>query len=121
MTSSAATPMDFCTEGGKQLNCWSCWPWFSSLNFIFIYRGLSKGIETILQVGDAVDGHLRPVCVLVRVMTLDGDKVVAGLGAMWNPNPEELVEASRLGSKRRADLLQSCLSASASSSTTPAT
>jgi NSS family neurotransmitter:Na+ symporter len=32
------------------------------------------------------------VCVLVRVLTLDRDKVVTGLGAMWNPNAEYLAK-----------------------------
>jgi NSS family neurotransmitter:Na+ symporter len=60
-----------------------------SLNFIFIYRGLSKGIETFCKWAMPIMA-VCALCVLVRVMTLDSDKVVAGLGAMWNPNPEFL-------------------------------
>jgi SNF family Na+-dependent transporter len=60
-----------------------------SLNFIFIYRGLSKGIETFCKWAMPLMA-VCALCVLVRVMTLDSDKVVAGLGAMWNPNPEYL-------------------------------
>jgi SNF family Na+-dependent transporter len=32
------------------------------------------------------------LCVLVRVLTLDREKVVAGLGTMWNPNTEYLAK-----------------------------
>jgi NSS family neurotransmitter:Na+ symporter len=60
-----------------------------ALNFIFIYRGLSKGIETFCKWAMPLMA-VCALCVLVRVMTLDSDKVVAGLGAMWNPNPEFL-------------------------------
>jgi SNF family Na+-dependent transporter len=59
------------------------------LNFVFIYRGLSKGIETFCKFAMPVMA-LCALCVLVRVLTLDRDKVVAGLGSMWNPNPEFL-------------------------------
>lgn len=60
-----------------------------SLNFYFIYRGLSKGIETFCKWAMPLMA-LCAMCVLVRVLTLDGDKVVAGLGSMWNPNAEFL-------------------------------
>ncbi len=59
------------------------------LNFIFIYRGLAKGIESFCKVAMPVMA-ICALCVLVRVLTLDGEKVVAGLGSMWNPNPDEL-------------------------------
>jgi len=59
------------------------------INFIFIYRGLAKGIESFCKVAMPIMA-ICALCVLVRVLTLDGDKVVAGLGSMWNPNPDEL-------------------------------
>jgi NSS family neurotransmitter:Na+ symporter len=59
------------------------------LNFIFIYRGIAKGIESFCKVAMPVMAACA-LCVLVRVLTLDGDKVIAGLGSMWNPNPEYL-------------------------------
>jgi neurotransmitter:Na+ symporter, NSS family len=61
------------------------------LNFILIYRGISKGIETFCRFAMPVMA-LCALCVLVRVLTLDGDKVVAGLGSMWNPRAKELWE-----------------------------
>jgi NSS family neurotransmitter:Na+ symporter len=60
-----------------------------ALNFIFIYRGLSKGIEAFCKWAMPLMA-LCALCVLIRVLTLDAEKVVAGLGSMWNPNPEFL-------------------------------
>jgi NSS family neurotransmitter:Na+ symporter len=66
------------------------------LNFVLIYRGLSKGIESFCTKAMP----LMAICaaiVLVRVLTLgtpDPSKpdqnVLNGLGAMWNPNSEYL-------------------------------
>lgn len=56
------------------------------INFIIIYRGLSKGIEKFCIYAMP----LLIVCalvVLVRVLTLDG--INAGLGFMWNPRTEK--------------------------------
>ena len=61
------------------------------LNFTLIYRGVTKGIESFCKIAMPVM-VLCALCVLVRVLTLGTDKVVAGLGAMWNPNPELLMD-----------------------------
>jgi len=58
-------------------------------NFILIYRGVSKGIESFCKIAMPVM-VLCALCVLVRVLTLGTDRVVEGLGAMWNPTPEYL-------------------------------
>ncbi|TGJ98547.1 symporter [Leptospira langatensis] len=60
------------------------------MNFILVYRGLSKGIEVFAKI--AVP--LMLVCssvVLVRVLTLDG--IESGLAKMWNPDWSSLGEA----------------------------
>jgi SNF family Na+-dependent transporter len=62
-----------------------------ALNFACIYRGVSKGIESFCKVAMP----LMAVCalfVLARVLTLGTDRVIAGLGAMWNPNAEYLMK-----------------------------
>ena len=59
------------------------------LNFILIYRGISKGIESFCKIAMPIM-VLCALCVLARVLTLDSEKLVAGLGAMWNPDPERL-------------------------------
>ena len=61
------------------------------LNFILIYRGVSKGIETFCKFAIPMM-VVCAVCVLVRVLTLDED-VAAGLGFMWNPQTEALFKA----------------------------
>jgi SNF family Na+-dependent transporter len=61
------------------------------LNFVFIYRGVAKGIESFCKWAMPVMAACA-LCVLVRVLTLDSDKVVAGLGSMWNPNAEHLMK-----------------------------
>lgn len=61
------------------------------LNFFFIYRGITKGIETVCKY--AMPALIAiAVVILVRVLTLgtpDAAKpdqnVMAGLGFMWNP------------------------------------
>jgi SNF family Na+-dependent transporter len=66
------------------------------LNFVLIYRGLSKGIEKFCTYAMP----LMAVCaliVLVRVLTLGTpnpeapeQNVINGLGSMWNPNSDYL-------------------------------
>jgi len=55
------------------------------LNFVLIYRGLSRGIERFCLVAMPAL-ILCALLVLVRVLTLDG--VLDGLGFMWNPRTE---------------------------------
>jgi NSS family neurotransmitter:Na+ symporter len=69
------------------------------LNFVLIYRGVSKGIEKFCNVAMPLMA-ICALCVLVRVLTLgtpDPAKpelsVWNGLGSMWNPNPEYLWKA----------------------------
>jgi len=61
------------------------------INFILIYRGVAKGIETFCKVAIPLM-VVCALCVLVRVLTLPSDQVVAGLGFMWNPQPEKLAD-----------------------------
>ena len=63
------------------------------LNFAFIYRGVAKGIETFCKVAMPLMAACA-LCVLVRVLTLGTDRVIAGLGAMWNPNADFLMKPS---------------------------
>ncbi|MCA9230187.1 MAG: sodium-dependent transporter [Planctomycetales bacterium] len=60
-----------------------------ALNFVLIYRGVTKGIESFCKVAMPLM-VVCALCVLARVLTLGTDKVVEGLGAMWNPDPEYL-------------------------------
>lgn len=66
------------------------------LNFILIYRGISKGIEKFCNVAMPLMA-ICAICVLIRVLTLGTpdpahpeNNLVNGLGSMWNPNPEFL-------------------------------
>lgn len=66
------------------------------LNFILIYRGISKGIEEFCKWAMPIMA-LCAICVLVRVLTLPPphpeapeQNVMNGLGFMWNPNWEAL-------------------------------
>lgn len=61
------------------------------LNFILIYRGVAKGIETFCKFAIPLM-VVCALCVLLRVLTLPSEKVVAGLGFMWNPQPEALLD-----------------------------
>lgn len=61
------------------------------LNFILIYRGVSKGIETFCQFAIPLM-IVCAICVLIRVLTLPSDKVLEGLGFMWNPDPKALAD-----------------------------
>jgi neurotransmitter:Na+ symporter, NSS family len=62
------------------------------LNIWFVYRGLSKGIETVCKYAMPVMAVLG-VVILVRVLTLhgpEGQTVNDGLGYLWNPHFEKL-------------------------------
>lgn len=64
-------------------------------NVWFVYRGLSKGIETVCKYAMPVMAVLG-IVILIRVLTLSapagttGQSVVDGLGYLWNPNFEKL-------------------------------
>jgi len=65
-------------------------------NFVLIYRGVSRGIETFCTIAMPLMVLLALV-VLARVLTLGtpdpakpDQSVVGGLGFMWNPRPEML-------------------------------
>ncbi len=60
------------------------------VNFILIYRGIASGIETFCKIAIPLI-VVCALCVLVRVLTLPSEKVIAGLGFMWNPQPEALL------------------------------
>jgi SNF family Na+-dependent transporter len=62
-----------------------------ALNFACIYRGVAKGIEDFCKIAMPLMA-VCALCVLVRVLTLDREKVIAGLGSMWNPNSELLMK-----------------------------
>jgi SNF family Na+-dependent transporter len=77
---------------GGGLLPWVVVPVFA-MNFLLIYRGVSKGIESFCKVAMPV----MAVCaliLLVRVMTLpphdSGRTVEQGLGYMWNPDFSKL-------------------------------
>ncbi len=60
-----------------------------AVNFIIIYRGVTKGIEVFCKVAMP----LLILCasiILIRVLTLDG--ISSGLGFMWNPHWESLAD-----------------------------
>lgn len=66
------------------------------LNFILVYRGVSKGIEAFCKWAIPVMA-ISAVCVLTRVLTLGTpdpsrpeQSVLGGLGFMWNPDFEAL-------------------------------
>ncbi len=66
------------------------------MNYALVYRGLSGGIEKFCNIAIPVMA-LCAMCVLVRVMTLPANPsapeqtVTNGLGFMWNPQPEKLL------------------------------
>ena len=69
------------------------------INFFFIYRGVSKGIETFCKIAIPLLLIIALV-ILVRVLTLgvpDPEhperSLINGLGYMWNPDKVYLVEA----------------------------
>lgn len=62
------------------------------MNFILIYRGVSKGIEILCKFAMPLMALLA-IVVLARVLTLpptDGRSIIDALGFMWNPHPEKL-------------------------------
>jgi SNF family Na+-dependent transporter len=66
------------------------------LNFVLIYRGVSKGIETFCKFAMPIMA-ICAICVLIRVFTLGTpnpeipeQNLVNGLGFMWNPDFEKL-------------------------------
>jgi SNF family Na+-dependent transporter len=66
------------------------------LNFVMIYRGVSKGIETFCKYAMPLMA-ICALCVLARVLTLGApvpsqpeQNLINGLGFMWNPNWEAL-------------------------------
>jgi len=70
------------------------WFWLATfaVNLVFVYRGLSKGIERFCSLAMPLMA-LAAVVVLVRVLTLGTPdpehpdrNVLAGLGHMWNPD-----------------------------------
>jgi len=76
--------------------------WFIALvfllNFALIYRGVSKGIETLCKYAMPLMA-LFALCVLVRVLTLGtpdpahpDQSVLGGLGFMWNPDFAKLAD-----------------------------
>lgn len=76
-------------------------PWLlivGGLNLVLIYRGLSKGIQKVCEIGMPVLVVLSLV-VLVRVLTLGtpdpakpDQNVSTGLGYMWNPGKTLVVD-----------------------------
>ena len=64
-------------------------------NFILIYRGINRGIETFCKFAMPLM-VVCAVCVLIRVLTLEAPEgkpdqsVLGGLGFMWNPDVEKL-------------------------------
>jgi neurotransmitter:Na+ symporter, NSS family len=77
--------------GGGQSNLMWLLLFTFVINFILIYRGINKGIESFCKIAMPVMA-LCALCVLLRVLTLGTDQVIAGLGSMWNPNAELLWE-----------------------------
>ncbi|HEY9510923.1 MAG TPA: sodium-dependent transporter [Verrucomicrobiae bacterium] len=72
-----------------------------ALNFVIIYRGISKGIETFCKWGMPAL-ILLALIVLVRVLTLGTPDVskpdqslINGLGHMWNPGVDVLQQLKR--------------------------
>jgi len=66
------------------------------LNFVLIYRGVSKGIERLCRVAMPLMAVLA-IIVLIRVLTLGApnpskpdQSVLTALGFMWNPDPKDL-------------------------------
>jgi len=78
-----------------------------SINFILIFRGLTKGIEAFCKIAMPVL-IFAAVIILVRVLTLGAPNpehpernVNAGLGFMWNPNIPLTYDWSKTGSEAR--------------------
>jgi len=90
LAGSSANGSIFTSESGLFLFLLGC----ITINFIIIFRGLSKGIEMVSRI--AIPAlFISAVIVLIRVLTLgtpDPDfperNVSNGLGFMWNLDPE---------------------------------
>ncbi len=69
------------------------------INFYFIYRGVTKGIEKLNKIALPIM-FVIGITLLIRVMTLDphpdhpGQNFLNGLGFMWNPDFSILKDAS---------------------------
>jgi NSS family neurotransmitter:Na+ symporter len=69
------------------------------LNFFFIYRGITKGIETVCKI--AMPALIAiAIIILIRVLTLGtpdvtkpDQNVINGLGFMWNPSSVAVLDA----------------------------
>ena len=79
--------------GGKIHISVVLWVFTFAVNFLVIFRGLSRGIERFCMIAMPVMG-VCALIVLVRVLTLGTPNaafpernVVNGLGFMWNPKP----------------------------------
>ncbi len=63
------------------------------VNFVIIYRGVSRGIESFCKVAMPLLVGCA-VIILIRVLTLDnvvdGRTIESGIGFMWNPDWEKL-------------------------------
>src|SRR5437762_6732306 len=77
------------------------------VNFVVIYRGLSKGIEDFCKWALPIMA-LCAILVLVRVLTLgtpDPEKpdqnLLSGLGFMWNPKWDKLLDFKTRSEERR--------------------
>jgi neurotransmitter:Na+ symporter, NSS family len=94
-----------------------------AINIWLVFRGLSKGIEKFVPLGDAAHGHLRghrpdPRAHPRHARPVDPDQnVINGLGYMWNPTSRALA-TRRPGWPRRGRSSSASRSGSASSSTT---
>jgi SNF family Na+-dependent transporter len=85
----------FIYEGGNSRLVWIL-VFVFVVNFICIYRGISRGIESFCKVAMPLMA-ICALCVLVRVLTLGtpdpakpDQNVIGGLASMWNPDPEYL-------------------------------
>ncbi|EOQ88226.1 sodium:neurotransmitter symporter family protein [Leptospira yanagawae serovar Saopaulo str. Sao Paulo = ATCC 700523] len=58
-------------------------------NFLLVYRGLSKGLETFAKFAMPLMGICATI-ILVRVLTIPG--IESGLAVMWNPDWTKLTE-----------------------------
>jgi NSS family neurotransmitter:Na+ symporter len=113
VTGSAANGSLFHSEG--HLLGWHPIVWTfiatAALNIYFVYRGLSKGIETVCKYAMPVMAILG-IIILVRVLTLDapagttGQSVNDGLGFLWNPDFEQAHELQDVAGGGGTDLLQ---------------
>ncbi|MDF3820118.1 sodium-dependent transporter [Leptospira sp. 96542] len=58
-------------------------------NFLLVYRGLSKGLESFAKIAMPIMG-IAATIILVRVLTIPG--IESGLAVMWNPQWPKLLE-----------------------------